>query len=459
MKQCPVCNKLIKNKNQRLCKNCGWEFKFTKTGKPIPDTNLIKKQIAIIKRNRNAVISLAKSVTDLVNQKKILAEEIEKLNRKIQKQIELEKIEEDQKKIQSKELKKSEQTNQEVPEHLIKSFFETSEEFSKKIDNIGTIEAGSVRLLKKKYNKENGMLPLRVILEKWVKSLDGIPRTSVDFYIIANEELANQLFETGAKYQLYAKLKSVDDKAVVDQLEINALDKMYPIKMNWQDPETGIEFIWIPAGKFMMGSPDNEKHRYGNESPLHEVILDGFWMSKYTVTQGQWKFVMGYNKSNFKLGNNYPVERVSWIDSLEFIEKLNKLTDNQNNFNFPTEAQWEYACRAGTKSPYSFGDTYTAEDGNYKDTKGCTTQVGTYPPNGFGLYDMHGNVWEWCIDTYIDNAYEKHSLKNPVCIEAGTNKVIRGGCWYRDPEFMRSAYRYGYSKDLRSGTIGLRLIK
>ncbi|MEH2434535.1 MAG: SUMF1/EgtB/PvdO family nonheme iron enzyme [Nostoc sp.] len=165
-----------------------------------------------------------------------------------------------------------------------------------------------------------------------------------------------------------------------------------------------LEMVQIPGGTFTMGSPEREADRYENESPQHQVKVSGFFMGKYAVTQAQYQAVMGNNPSNFK-GEKRPVEQVSWDEAVEFCEKLSQKTGN--TYRLPSEAEWEYACRAGTTTPFYFGETITTDlvnyDGNYPygsapkgEYREQTTDVGKFPPNSFGLYDMHGNVWEWC---------------------------------------------------------------
>ncbi|MHC5825746.1 MAG: formylglycine-generating enzyme family protein, partial [Nostoc sp.] len=170
-----------------------------------------------------------------------------------------------------------------------------------------------------------------------------------------------------------------------------------------------LEMVQIPGGTFMMGSPEGEAERVDNESPQHEVKAPGFFMGKYAVTQAQYQAIMGINPSNFK-GEKLPVEQVSWDDAVEFCKKLSQKIGK--TYRLPSEAEWEYACRAGTTTPFYFGKTITtdlvnyngnfpygsARPGKYRQT---TTNVGIFPPNSFGLYDMHGNVWEWCQDVHF----------------------------------------------------------
>ncbi len=198
-----------------------------------------------------------------------------------------------------------------------------------------------------------------------------------------------------------------------------------------------LEMVEIPSGTFYMGSPENETGRTNSEGPRHQVTVKSFFIAKYPLTQAQYQSIMGYNPSHFK-GDNRPVEKVSWDDAVEFCQRLSQNTGK--NYKLPSEAQWEYACRAGTMTPFYFGQSITPNlvnyDGNYSyaaaqkgEYRQQTTDVGTFPPNAFGLYDMHGNVWEWCEDDWKDNYINAptngEALINPV----GESKVIRGGAW------------------------------
>ncbi|OAD22617.1 serine/threonine protein kinase, partial [Candidatus Thiomargarita nelsonii] len=172
-----------------------------------------------------------------------------------------------------------------------------------------------------------------------------------------------------------------------------------------------IEMVYVPGGTFLMGSPETEEGKYDDEGPQHQVTIAPFYMSKYPVTQAQWQAVMGNNPSEFK-GENRPVEQVSWDDAVAFCQKLSEITGK--DYRLPSEAQWEYACRAGTTTPFYFGETITTDLANYdghfnyaSEPEGTyreeTTSVGIFPPNAFGLYDMHGNLWEWCADPWHHN--------------------------------------------------------
>ena len=232
-----------------------------------------------------------------------------------------------------------------------------------------------------------------------------------------------------------------------------------------------LEMIAIPGGTFWMGSPANEAERGDNESPQHQVTVPSFFMGKYPLTQAQYQAIMGKNPAYFK-GNNRPVENVSWDDAVRFCQKLSQRTGK--NYRLPSEAEWEYACRAGTKTPFSFGDNITTDlvnyNGNYpykSAPKGKyreqTTDVGTFPPtfppNPFGLYDMHGNVWEWCEDDWHENYIDAPTDGSAWNSQSGSNtKLLRGGSWRDDAGFCRSAIRGRDSRDLRHNDYGFRVV-
>ena len=204
-----------------------------------------------------------------------------------------------------------------------------------------------------------------------------------------------------------------------------------------------LELVLIPAGPFDMGSPDNEAGPWrGREGPVHRVrITKPFYMGKYEVTQEVWEKVMGSNPSEFKGAKN-PVENVSWEDCQDFLKKLNALAKAQGTFRLPTEAQWEYACRAGTKTRFCSGDADAglADYAWYDANSGNTTHpVGTKKPNAWGLYDMHGNVQEWCADWYGKDYYGKSPRDDPTGPAVGNVRVLRGGVWNDSPGYCRSA--------------------
>ncbi len=220
-----------------------------------------------------------------------------------------------------------------------------------------------------------------------------------------------------------------------------------------RDPKTGMELVLIPKGCFQMGSPESEEGRF-NEEQQHRVCIEGdYYLGKYEVTQGQWEAVMGNNPSRFK-GANRPVDQVSWDDIQEFLRKLNAQTGQ--NYRLPTEAEWEYAARAGTSGAYSFGDdaNQLGQYAWYKDNNGWTYPVGTKLPNPWGLYDMHGNVWEWTCSGWarVYNGEEQH------CGSSATYRVVRGGSCSSDARLARSALRINDTPDNQISDRGFRVM-
>ena len=238
-----------------------------------------------------------------------------------------------------------------------------------------------------------------------------------------------------------------------------------------------LDMVSVPSGNFMMGSPQGEG--YDTEKPQHQVTVKAFFVGKYPVTQVQWQAVANLAKINRELdpnpahsqGNNHPVELVSWYDAVEFCARLSKLTGKQ--YTLPSEAQWEYACRAGTTTPFYFGETITSELANYRgistygnEVKGTCreekTPVGSFPPNAFGLYDMHGNVWEWCADTWHRN-YEGMPIDGSAWTDKGFDnesklrRVLRGGSWFTNPALCCSAFRFNGLPNLRYDDFGFRI--
>ncbi len=238
-----------------------------------------------------------------------------------------------------------------------------------------------------------------------------------------------------------------------------------------------LEMVAIPGGTFLMGTEDEEIERlvkkfnwegFRRERPQHEVTVPPFFMGKYPITQAQWKAIasrtdlkvkqdLDFKPAYFKDrpdSDRRPVEQVNWYDAIEFCARLSKLTVRE--YRLPSEAEWEYACRAGTTTPFYFGETITGELANYNasntyadepngEYRNETTPVGQFPPNAFGLYDMHGNVREWCADTWHDN-YDGAPTDGSVWIENGNDNrsPLRGGSWGYNPTYCRSAIRYDY---------------
>jgi formylglycine-generating enzyme required for sulfatase activity len=218
----------------------------------------------------------------------------------------------------------------------------------------------------------------------------------------------------------------------------------------------GMEFILIPAGEFRMGADDKEG--FEDERPVHRVrITRPFYLGKYPVTQGQWEAVMKTNPSEFTGNPNRPVENVSWHDAQEFLQKLNEKEGKQ--YRLPTEAEWEYAARAGTTTAYCFGDEVKRlrEYAWYGENSGQKTHpVGQLEANAWGLHDMHGNVWEWVQDWYNANYYQQSALIDPQGPEEGGSKVLRGGSWSHRAGGVRVALRSGYEPGFRYDYLGFR---
>jgi uncharacterized protein (TIGR02996 family) len=254
----------------------------------------------------------------------------------------------------------------------------------------------------------------------------------------------------------------------------------------WQQPgrpprlfnSIGMQFALIPAGTFLMGAPAGETGHFPNETPRHEVTLTRpFYLGLYPVTQHDYETVLGTNPSHFRSGNggrpNHPVEDVTWEDAVRFCEELSAQPEERaagRVYRLPTEAEWEHACRAGTTTPFSWGSSAWSAQANFSGQHpyggaptgpylGRTSPVGSYPPNAFGLYDLHGNVWEWCNDWYDKDYYEKSPCEDPPGSRKGNTHVLRGGSWYIVGRGIRCAERCYTSEApvTHAGTIGFRV--
>jgi formylglycine-generating enzyme required for sulfatase activity len=250
-----------------------------------------------------------------------------------------------------------------------------------------------------------------------------------------------------------------------------------------------LEMVLVPEGTFMMGQTEAEKAElirqvgqknynqgFVRELPCHSVTLAAFALGKYPVTQGQWRAVADLPQIKLKLdpdpssfkGNNRPVEQVTWHEAMEFCARLSAHTGQ--SYTLPSEAQWEYACRADTTTPFHFGETLTTDLANYNGNytygsgpKGVfrqeTTEVGSFPPNSFGLYDMHGNAWEWCLDHWHDS-YEGAPGDGSAWVTGGDSdrRMLRGGSWFINPGYCRCASRCNINPSDRSGDGGFRVV-
>jgi formylglycine-generating enzyme required for sulfatase activity len=271
-------------------------------------------------------------------------------------------------------------------------------------------------------------------------------------------------------------------KAYADWLEEEGL----PWEQPWIENSIGIKFVLIRSGTFYMGSPWDEEDRDTGEGPVHEVeITRPFYLSAMPVTQEQYVRVMGRNPSYFSATGSgkdevrgldtraFPVENVSWEQAVEFCGKLSAVWEELNNglsYGLPTEAQWEYACRGGTPSyqVFHFGNSLSSKQANFDGTKPYgradkgdylkrTSKVGSYPANGFGLHDMHGNVWEWCSDWFDEKYYAACPQKNPTGPAQGKARVLRGGGWNDYGRGCRSAGRLRDRPERRFQLYGFRL--
>jgi formylglycine-generating enzyme required for sulfatase activity len=240
--------------------------------------------------------------------------------------------------------------------------------------------------------------------------------------------------------------------------------------------ESVLELVYIPGGSFVMGAPAEDSPAW-DAHPQHEVTLQAFWMSKYPITQAQWRSVASLPKVKVSLdpdpsafkGDNRPVETLSWYEAMEFCKRLSVYT--KDVYTLPSEAQWEYSCRGATTTPFYFGETISPDQANYNGhyTYGAglqgiyreeTTDVGSFSANNFGLYDMHGNVWEWCLDQFHDS-YKGAPVNGSAWMTGGNSsyRMVRGGSWFSVPWFCRCAFRNDYVPVSRNNHVGFRIIR
>ncbi len=317
---------------------------------------------------------------------------------------------------------------------------------------------------------------------------DGLDRVATDKSFLTKDRLWSFLenesevaeIRLGASWLLKQWGEEVPTQmAEIDEEENISLGVVEPPPTVVEDLGNGItlEMVKIPGGEFWMGSPEVEEGSYNDERPRHKVRVSPFLMGKYPVTQAQWRAVVNLPQverhlnpdPSYYKGDNRPVEKVSWDDAVEFCQRLARQT--RNDYRLPSEAEWEYACRAvtsplfkggqgGSYPPFHFGETIAPSLANYIQAKrGRTTTVGRFQVvNAFGLYDMHGNVWEWCEDDWHDS-YQDAPTDGTVWLSGdSSNKVVRGGSWSIDPEDCRSATRFDDTRDDRFSSIGFRVV-
>jgi formylglycine-generating enzyme required for sulfatase activity len=296
---------------------------------------------------------------------------------------------------------------------------------------------------------------------------------------LKRSELAQQLKQLKQERSLLKiRVNELEDVERKKQQKFMNLEEIKDLALEDLANDTQLEMMLIPGGTFIMGSLPEELEHQENESPQHSVTVQPFFMGKYQVTQAQWRFVaqlpqvnrdLEQDPSRFK-GDNRPVEQVSWEDAVEFCDRLSQYTGR--TYRLPSEAEWEYACRAGTTTPFHFGETITTDLANYdgnstygNGVKGVyrkeTTEVGSFGvANNFGLYDMHGNVWEWCQDNWHSN-YEGAPTDGNAWLdneESSDRKLLRGGSWDTYPVGCRSACRAYNYLDGSDGSIGFRVV-
>ncbi|WP_417033759.1 formylglycine-generating enzyme family protein [Dolichospermum lemmermannii] len=340
---------------------------------------------------------------------------------------------------------------------------------------LGGIEGVKLRL--KNPNSNVRIAALEQALNYGEQGLDlviaGLKDESVEIQIQAHHIL-NSRIESKAKQ---AAFNFNPQGLKLEQIEVVTVNKFGEIihrqprvaRYFMEDLGSGVklEMAAIPGGTFMMGSPENEDRRMDKEGPQHQVTVPSFFMGKYPVTQAQYQAIMGTN-SSYCNGSNRPVESTNWNNAVTFCQKLSKRTGK--TYRLPSEAEWEYACRAGTTTPFHFGEMITTDLANYSGNytygggiKGIyrceTTEVGSFEvANNFGLYDMHGNVWEWCQDSW-HGSYKGAPTDGSAWLDTDTNvRLLRGGAWNLNPGDCRSAYRYVSNLGFSNVFIGFRVV-
>jgi len=328
-------------------------------------------------------------------------------------------------------------------------------------------------LINKAFSRKESAKAELVILEVLLhlpKELEELQKLREELRIKLSVEMLSKYWKEVAEDQ-FSGVKYGDPGNFTDQwyeareVEIARVEKECEARSKalnkaWREEEdlgkgVKLEMVLVPAGKFVMGSPKKEDGRYDDKTQHEVTLTKPFYMGKYAVTQEQWESVMGNNPSYTK-GAKLPVTDVSWKDCQEFIKKLNAKPNG--GYRLPTEAEWEFACRAGTTTAYSFGDKITPSDANYNDSKvGKPMKVGSYFPNAFGLYDTHGNVWEWCEDWFA--AYSKKSVIDPKGPAKGKCRVLRGGSFLVLVSYARSSTRFLNSPSVRFRDNGFRLAR
>jgi len=437
MAKCPVCEMQTENDNEKLCLRCGWEFKYILGGMSQEEEAIYNRKLEICRQNWQALQAFKK-----------------------QKQPKSDKPEPPDTAKEKEPVTENTLYSEKTPvPDLTRDPFETVKEFQARISGHRPVPAGKATLIKEKYDIETGRFPMKVLWEDWTGNVGGMPDSNSDLHLIAERDLASAIYEVSSTYCLFLRLETEGEMVFAREPELSTEKGALPVKVLkggdiWTEQVTGMEFIYVPEGTFMMGDTFGEGH--DNEKPVHEVQLDGFYIGKYPVTQGQWKKVTGNNPAKFQKGDDYPVEQVSWNDAQEFVRKLAKMNKGKYELRLPTEAEWEYAARSrGKKERYAGRNDIDTVAWYDKNSGGSSHLVGRKAPNGLGIHDMSGNVEEWCQDWYGD--YPSDSVKNPKGSNSGSGRVLRGGCWCNSLGGCRSATRYGSSPGRRDYYLGFRL--
>ena len=337
------------------------------------------------------------------------------------------------------------------------------------MEEITTDEISNSLLEYSEILKSNGLLIDDSIVNKFNQITYTLEDPSPD-----SEVLANCLNDAKFIFEYYIesyKSKNINQKAPLQEenqsqvIEDKKKTKSTVISKNFTN-SIKMEFSLIPPGEFVMGALPTDKDANDDESPIHKVrITKSFYISKFLTTQGNWKSIMNNNPSFFKkLGDDNPIERVSWYLIQDFIKRLNekeKLKPKEG-YRLPTEAEWEYVCKAGSSTKYyhSNKSDLLEEYAWFSYTSNRSTQVvGTKKPNAFGIYDMLGNVREWCHDWYDPKYYQKSPVNDPQGPAKGEFKTMRGGSWYCVPRLTRTTQRYHHIPSSKSFLIGFRLVK
>ncbi|MDM8543276.1 formylglycine-generating enzyme family protein [Desulfococcaceae bacterium HSG9] len=460
--KCPICNENCKN-NETFCSQCSWEFKIYVGGTPPEEEQHLK----IAKRNWHRILAGTTSNAEPEKPHKITPQAAESVYSE----------------------------NTPVPD-LKRDAFETVEEFQKRITDHKPVLAGQAELLKNKYDINTGVFPVKILWQKWA---EPFVTELVSTQINAERDLARAIYESGRKHPVYARLQAEDERAVLELIElVYAPDKAIRITGEIKLSSTfenslGMKFVYIAPGTFIMGSPEDEPGREDDEIQHKVTLIQGFYLQSAAVTVGQWrKFAKsGYksqaeteggtytwtgkdfkkqkdiywNHPSFKQTDDHPVTWISWNDVQAFIKWLS--AKEKQAYRLPTEAEWEYACRAGTLTLFAFGNCLSTDQANYDGNsplEGCpkgvyrerTVPADSFAPNAWGLYNMHGNVWEWCQDWYGD--YPSESVTDPQEASSGALRVLRGGSWGCSAGRCRPAARGGGAPDRRDGDRGFRLV-